>query len=346
MSLKEIAKNLGLSITTVSRALNGYDDVAEETRQRIQAEADRLGYRPNMMARRLKMGKIDAIGLVCPSGSLHHSNGMLLEMITEISHELAQKEIDLLLIADESETGSSNLKRLLQGRRVDAFIVAHTLNDDPRLKLLQQHHFPFIALGRSELTRPYAWFDFDNYQGTAIATQHLLQLGHQRIVLLKEDSHQTYVMQRHAGYIDAMNAAGIAVPVDAVITVPDSRRFGYLMTKSLLEKNEPPTAIITTTSMLGDGAAQALVEAGALNGQVALIVYDGLPADSLVTEDVSAIIQATRREVGQQIANMVLDLLSGRPLSALQVLWLPQLRLGNTSYPPLFGTVSSVIAKT
>lgn len=335
MSLKEIAKQLGISITTVSRALNGYDDVAEETRLRIQAEADRLGYRPNMMARRLKMGKIDAIGLVCPSSSLQHSNGMLLEMVTEISHELAQKEIDLLLIADESETGSSNLKRLLQGRRVDAFIVAHTLPDDPRLQLLQQHQYPFIALGRSELPRPYAWFDFDNYHGTALATKHLLALGHRRIVLLKEDSPQAYVMQRHAGFIAAMQAAGGTVPADAVITAPDSRRAGYRMTRSLLAQAQPPTAIITTTNMLGDGAAQALAEAGALNGQIALIVYDGLPADSLVTTDVGAIIQATRREVGQKIANMTLDLLSGHPLAGLQVLWQPQLRLGSTTYPPL-----------
>jgi LacI family transcriptional regulator len=66
MSLKAIAKELGLSVTTVSRALNGYDDVSRETRARVEAEAQRRGYRPNTFARRLKMGKIDAVGLVFP----------------------------------------------------------------------------------------------------------------------------------------------------------------------------------------------------------------------------------------------------------------------------------------
>lgn len=335
MSLKAIAKALGLSITTVSRALNGYDDVAAETRQRVQAEADRLGYRPNAMARRLKMGKIDAIGLVCPALSLQHNNGMLLEMVTEISHELARKEIDLLLIADESDTGSGNLKRLLQGRRVDAFIVAHTLSQDPRLQLLQQHDFPFIALGRSELAQPYAWFDFDNYHGTQMATQHLLSLGHTRIALLQEDSPQAYISQRQQGYLDAMSAAGLTVPAGAVITTADSRRAGYCQTKALFDTSTPPTALITTNNMLGDGAAQALAELGYLAGQVSLFVYDGLPADSLITTDVSAITQATRRQVGQQIANMALDLLAGRPVNELQVLWQPQLHLGATTQPPL-----------
>ncbi|MGL4207676.1 MAG: LacI family DNA-binding transcriptional regulator [Aeromonadaceae bacterium] len=331
MSLKEIAKSLGLSITTVSRALNGYDDVAEETRQRVQAEVERSGYRPNAMARRLKMGKIDAIGLVCPVSSLQHDNGILLEMVTAISHELACKEIDLLLIADESDTGSGNLKRLLQGRRVDAFIVAHTLPKDPRLQLLQQHDFPFIALGRSELARPYAWFDFDNYQGIQMATNHLIALGHKRIALLKEDSPQAYVSQRHHGYLEAMAAAGLEVLAGDVITARNSRLFGYRATKTLCAARSRPTAIVTTTNMLGDGAAQALHELGYLGGEISLIVYDGLPADSLITTDVSAIIQATRREVGQQIATMALELLNGRPVSELQVLWQPQLRLGATT---------------
>ncbi len=333
MSLKQIAKSLGLSITTVSRALNGYDDVAEETRQRVQAEVERSGYRPNAMARRLKMGKIDAIGLVCPVSSLQHDNGILLEMVTEISHELARKEIDLLLIADESDTGSGNLKRLLQGRRVDAFIVAHTLRDDPRLQLLQQHDFPFIALGRSELARPYAWFDFDNYHGIHMATNHLIALGHTRIALLKEDSPQAYVSQRHQGYLEAMSAAGLEVLAGDVTTARNSRLFGYRATKTLCAGSNRPTAIVTTTNMLGDGAAQALDELGYLDGQISLIVYDGLPADSLITMEVSAIIQATRHQVGQQIATMALELLNGRPVSELQVLWQPQLRLGATTTP-------------
>jgi LacI family transcriptional regulator len=333
MSLKQIAKSLGLSITTVSRALNGYDDVAEETRQRVQAEVERSGYRPNAMARRLKMGKIDAIGLVCPVSSLQHDHGMLLEMVTEISHELAREEIDLLLIADESETGSANLKRLLQGRRVDAFIVAHTLHDDPRLQLLQQHNFPFIALGRSELARPYAWFDFDNHQGIQMAMEHLIALGHTRIALIKEDSPQAYVSQRHQGYLEAMSAAGLEVLTGDVITAQNSRLFGYRGAQTLCAGANRPTAIVTTTSMLGDGAAQALEEQGYLDGQISLIVYDGLPADSLITTDVSAIIQATRHQVGQQIATMALELLNGRPVSELQVLWQPRLRLGATTTP-------------
>ena len=175
MSLKAIAKELGLSVTTVSRALNGYDDVSSETRARVEAEAQRRGYRPNTFARRLKMGKIDAVGLVFPVHPVPLNNSVFMDMVGEISHELARHEIDLLLIADDDLADKHSYMRMVQSRRVDALIVAHTLDHDPRLEQLQAAGFPFLALGRSQLPQPYAWFDFDNYAGTYQATRWLIE---------------------------------------------------------------------------------------------------------------------------------------------------------------------------
>ncbi len=145
MSLKAIAKELGLSVTTVSRALNGYDDVSAETRARVEAEAQRRGYRPNTFARRLKMGKIDAVGLVFPVHPVPLNNSVFMDMVGEISHELARHEIDLLLIADDDLADKHSYMRMVQSRRVDALIVAHTLDHDPRLEQLQAAGFPFLG---------------------------------------------------------------------------------------------------------------------------------------------------------------------------------------------------------
>ncbi|MBZ1877367.1 LacI family DNA-binding transcriptional regulator, partial [Klebsiella pneumoniae] len=115
MSLKAIAKQLGISVTTVSRALNGYDDVSQETRARVEAEAQRRGYRPNTFARRLKMGTIDAVGLVFPVRPAPLNNNVFLEMVGEISHELARHDIDLLLIADDEQADKHGYMRMVQG---------------------------------------------------------------------------------------------------------------------------------------------------------------------------------------------------------------------------------------
>lgn len=255
MSLKAIAKQLGISVTTVSRALNGYDDVSQETRARVEAEAQRRGYRPNTFARRLKMGTIDAVGLVFPVRPAPLNNNVFLEMVGEISHELARHDIDLLLIADDEQADKHGYMRMVQGRRVDALIVAHTLDDDPRLAQLQASGFPFLALGRSRGAALH-WFDFDNYAGTCRATRHLIQQGHQRIALLGENNNQAFILQRRNGYLDALREAGLS---DAWLrSVPATRRGGYQATLELLRLPEPPTAIITDCNTHGDGAAMAL----------------------------------------------------------------------------------------
>lgn len=331
MSLKAIAKELGISVTTVSRALNGYDDVSPATRARIQAEARRRNYRPNTFARRLKMGKIDAVGLVFPVRGAPLSNSVFLDMVGEISHELARYEIDLLLIADDEQADKHGYMRMVQSRRVDALIVAHTLDDDPRLTQLLNVGFPFLALGRSRLPRPYAWFDFDNYAGTYHATRYLIDQGHRCIALLSEENNQAFIMQRRNGYLAALHEAGLAG--NNLHLIPATRRGGYQATLALLAQSEPPTAILTDSNIHGDGAAMALSQAGRLSGdkRVALVVYDGLPPDSIVDTPVAAVIQATRQGVGRQIAGMVRRLIAGDDLSSLQVLWQPQFIPGNTA---------------
>ncbi|MCL6406286.1 LacI family DNA-binding transcriptional regulator [Dickeya dadantii] len=336
MSLKQIAKTLGLSVTTVSRALNGYDDVAAETRLRVEDEARRLGYRPNTFARRLKMGRIDAVGLVFPLQPAPLSNTTFMEMVAEISHELSKQEIDLLLIADEEQADHPAFLRMIESRRVDALIVAHTLQQDSRLQYLQSIDFPFLALGRSDLPTPYAWFDFDNQAGAALATRHLIALGHRHIAFLGEHHPQSFIAQRRAGYLDALAAAGITRRDELLRQIAPSRREGYQTTLQWLALPQPPTAIVVDGSTQGEGAALALRDSGRLQGEqaVSLIVYDGLPADSLLEIPVTAITQATRVQVGRQIADMVFRLLAGDAPASLQALWQPQLRAGQTDNPP------------
>ena len=252
-------------------------------------------------------------------------------MVGEISHELARYEIDLLLIADDEQADKHGYMRMVQSRRVDALIVAHTLDDDPRLIQLLSAGFPFLALGRSRLPQPYAWFDFDNQAGTYRATRHLISQGHRRIALLSENNNQAFITQRRNGYLQALREAGLA---DTWLrSVPPTRRGGFQATMELLRLPEPPTAIVTDCNTHGDGAAMALAQLGRLTGdnRVALVVYDGLPQDSIIETPVGAVIQSTRQGVGRQIASMVRRLIAGDDLASLQVLWQPEFISGETA---------------
>lgn len=334
MSLKKIAQELGLSSTTVSRALNGYDDVAADTREKIIEAAQRLGYRPNSMARRFKMGKTDAVALAYPSRPRVLNNSSFLELIGAISLELGKSGIDLLLIPDDPTESQNSLIRLVESRRVDALLIAHTQPDDYRLHYLQEQNFPFIALGRSQLSQPYAWFDFDNYAGSALAVKRLVALGHRKIAFLSTDAKLSYVEQRQQGFSQTMSQFDIVANADHLQKAEPTRLGGYQATRRLLALDTPPTAIITDCNMLGDGAASALRELGLLGqGGVSLISYDGLPDDSLIDITVTPIMQKTRAQVGKQIASMIHDLLAGAAPQTLQQLWQPELGPGDTDCP-------------
>ena len=325
MSLKAIASALGLSVTTVSRALNGFDDVAAATRKRIEEEADRRGYRPNAAAR-LKTGRANAVGLVFPVSNASLNDSYYSEMLLTLDQRLALHEIDLLLLPDKPQDQQRNLLRMLRSGVLDALIVTHTTPQDVRLQRLQQKGFRF--LGRSQLPQPYARFDYDNHAGTLLAAQHCQQQGYTRIAYLGGNEPSTTFL-----------TAGRGLSTRCPPRPARSRLAGWPRCRPRAARaiSKPvrlahviqPDAIITDCSPLGEGAAIALQQAGRLSGAQAipLYVYDGLPHDSIITQPVNAILQSSQQRIGERVAEMVLQLLEGAPPAQLQTLWQPMLRL-------------------
>ena len=324
MSLKAIAAVLGLSVTTVSRALNGYQDVAPETRKRIEEEAQRRGYRPNAAARRLKTGRANAVGLVYPINSSPLSDSDFSDMLLALDHHLARYEINLLLLADKQQS-PSNLTRLLRSGAVDALIVGHTTPEDSRLHTLLQTNFRFLALGRSDLPSTYAWFDVDHLAGSQLAVSWSLAQGWQRIAWLGSNENSTQVRDRRQGYLTAL---GEIAPY-AMAAVAPSRRAGYHQTREWLADVSVPEVIITDCAALAEGAAVALHQAGRAAGEGAILLagWEGLPRDAILDHPVVAIRQAAPHKAGEQVAEMVMQLINGAPPETLQTLWQPWLQL-------------------
>lgn len=324
MSLKAIAAALGLSVTTVSRALNGYQDVAQETRIRIEEEAQRRGYRANAAARRLKTGRANAVGLLYPIGTSPLSDDHFSEMLLALDQRLAHHEIDLLLLADKPQS-QPFLTRLLRSRAVDAIVVTHITPQDKRLSTLLQTDLRFLALGRSDLPPRYAWFDVDHAAGSQLAVGYCLSQGKGQIAWLGSNETRTGVRDRRQGYLDAL---GTATPY-AQAAVPATRRAGYQQTCAWLAQQNPPDAIITDCGPLAEGAVVALQQAGRAEGDhaIMLIGWDGLPRDAILDYPLITIRQAAQQQVGEQLAKMMLQLLNGTPPPQLQTLWQPWLQL-------------------
>lgn len=342
MNLRTLAKSLALSPTTVSRALAGYADVSAATRERVQAAAQASGYRPDTRARRLATGRAEAVGIVYPLGDGGLGDARFVEVLGGLTAALADARMEMLLAAARPQTELDSHRRLIETRAVDALIVAHTRLDDPRIRLLQERGFPFLAYGRTCSPRPYAWFDFDNHGGALQATRRLLGFGHRRIGLVHAPRSLSFAAQRRAGYIQALREAGVAADPTLQFEAPGERGGGCEAVHRLLERPDPPTALLVDNHLSGIGALQGLVQRGLRPGRdVSLIVYDGVPADVPLPYRVTSVVQRTGDEAGRTMARLVLELLAGKPCAGVQHLAQPHIDPGETDGPlprPAHGT--------
>lgn len=335
MNLKDLARQLGLSQTTVSRALNGYDDVNEDTRQRVIAAAQAGGYQPNPTARRLAIGRADAIGIVYPLDAHDLGDPQFLEVVAGMTESLDQIGMDLIIASSSPADELRSYQRMIRGRRVDGLVVARTRVHDPRLEFLQAENFPFVAYGRSALAQPYAWFDFDNAAGLEMAVNRLVGLGHRRIALLGAEPEFNFAQLRREGFAQGMRAAGLALSPDSFAVCTLDRRGGYQGMTALLARDPRPTAVVVDNNLCGVGAIRAVIDAGLEIGRdISVIVYDGMPIDTLVGHHVTSVIQPTPRAVGAKLAALMLARIAGKPIESLQVLWQPELQPGDSDGPP------------
>jgi len=312
MSLREIAAALGLSVTTVSRALAGHGDVAAATRALVAAEADRRGYRPNPLASRLRRGRSEAVAVVVPAEPGHFSDPFFNELLVGLGEALSAADLELLVCA--ARPGAEEMKayrRLVEGRRVDGIVLARMRVEDERAAWLQERGFPFVCHGRTASRRPVAHVDTDGEAAVAAATQRLIGLGHRHIGLINAPAIYSFANHREAGWRRALAAARLD-PGPALAAEP-SEENGYRLAAQLLAARDAPSAIVCATDRLAVGTLAAIAAAGRRAGRdVSVIGFDDLPAASY-TDPPLTTIRNPAREMARRLVEMLREVIGGRP---------------------------------
>ncbi len=338
MKLKELAEKLSLSQTTVSRALNGYPEVNEATRERVNRAALKFGYSANANARRLAMGRVGAIGLVIPADSSQRFGPHTAEFLAGLAERLSRDEIDFLLspIVDNDEI--SVYKRLISSKRVDAIIVSGPVLVDERVSMLLDANFPFVLHGRTNIDRPHAWLDIDNQGAFYQAASHLLDLGHRHIAMIDGLRGFTFSEHRELGYRQALNERGVEIDPRFIVHNYFSDEIGFRETQRLLSCTPQPTAIIAGSMMTALGVSRAIRNKGyQLGKQISLITHDDvfpyLNASNMVPSMTTT--RSSMRSAATRIAEMLVRVLDGEPVDAIHELWPVELIVRQSSGPPV-----------
>jgi len=323
MKLKDLADALGLSPTTVSRALNGYPEVKEATRERVLEAARRFNYLPNVSARRLATGRAGAVGVVLQSNRSLLLDPHYAEFLAGLGERFSDEEIDIVLSPTRGDE-LANYRRMASGMRVDAIILSTPLIEDGRIKLLSDLGIPFVLHGRTISPVPHAWLDVDNESAFRQATLYLLDLGHERVALINGDPRLTFAAHREKGYREALASRGLAVEPKMIAGGMMTDEVGFRAAERFLAERDRPTAMVVSSMMMALGAFRAIRAAGLeLGRDISMIAHDDvfpfLNADRMVPT--MSTTRSSIRAAGTRIAELAIEMLGGRPAAGIHELW-------------------------
>ena len=316
MNIHDLARHLNVSIGTVSRALNGRADVSEETRRRVLAAANQLGYSPNQSGRSLRRGATGMVGFMIVANRARARTGeaFFMQVFDGVQSVLAKSGLDLVVYyCGADQNPDTFAKRVVERGLVDGLIISQTTRVDTRIDYLIRRKLPFIAFGRSRSGGAHSWIDLD-FEGVAEQAIDLLyQRGHRRIAVATSDGevNHGYI------YLEACRAAlarrGVRLDEELICREEISEAGGYRVGEKLLACQTPPTAVVLVENSMAIGLYTKLREADLRPGEdIAVVGFDQSPTSSLYLKPSLTQFRLSLVDLGGWLAENMLALIEAK----------------------------------
>jgi len=328
VTIHDVAREAGVSHTTVSRALNNKGELSPETRTRILAVAERLNYVPSSVAQALASGATKTLGLII-TNSASPVYAAVVHAIEGAAHAVGYG----LLLCNSAGSQEQALRCLamLQSKQVDGLIVAPAQTDRRDIAVLQRSGIPFVLLLRYFPDLQTDYVIMDNVEAGRLVTDHLLQRGHRRIGHVAGPLHISSGQGRLVGYRQALEACGVPYDESLVCHAAFTMEGGYEASRQLLNRPQRPTAIFAATDMQAVGVLKASKEFGlAVPGDLALAGGDDIELAQYLEVPLTSFNQPSD-EIGAQVVAILMSRIGGDREGFKQVVLKPELIVRRSS---------------
>jgi DNA-binding LacI/PurR family transcriptional regulator len=304
-TIKDIAKQLNISLSTVSRALRNASDVKIETRKAVLALAEELKYEPNRLAISLRERQTHTIGVIVPN--LDYVLSLMVRGIDEAALEAGYT----VMVCQSNESFGReivNTKRLLDSL-VDGFIisVSSETKSFEHFKKITERNLPLVVFDRVTPDLAAPMVHIDNEEGGFLATEHLIEQGYKRIAILAGPKNLVISNLRMAGYLSALKKNKIKKDDALIIHCDFNQAYAYNATKDLLDMKKRPDAIFTISDRMAMGAMLAIKEYGLkMPKDIGLVGFNNEPVTSLVTPQISSV-DMPAFEMGKAAAKLFIE---------------------------------------
>jgi len=321
VTIKTIAKAVGVSAATVSRALNDSPLISLETRQRIHAVAQELGYSKNAVASGLSQGKLSVIGLII-SDITNPFNAEVVRGVEDVAQRHGYGVI--LCNAGENYEKEAFYADLLSQHRVAGVIVTSAMMQDPVVAQLHQK-LPVLLLSRIVKDADISYVACDDVAGGKMATEHLIELGHKRIGFVGGPRDTASCWSRFLGYRQALKDHKLPYRKAWVYFGSFKRRSGYRLAHHILHLQDRPSALFAVSDFIAFGILEAAYEAGFnVPDDLAVVGYDDVPLGDFPKIRLTTVSQSIRA-MGKMAAEALFKVINDPKLAPIQRITSPEL---------------------
>lgn len=313
-TIKDIAKAAGVSVTTVSRALNGYSDVNEKTRQKIMSVAKELHYSPNTIARSLVMNKSKTIGLLVSGlNKAAVKDNFTIEVLAGINEFVSETDYDLVLFSTNSiKQREKTYSQLCRERRVDGAIIMGIRTDDPYLREIVESDIPCMLIDIPIRTETVGYISTDNKLGAKKAIEHLTGLGHKNIAMVNGHGFAFVSQERLEGYKAGIIENGIPYNEKWVVSGEFNEDKAEQEALSLFKSFPEITAVFCASDLMALGVLKAARKLGLhVPDQLSIVGYDDIILASYASPPLTTIAQ-NKFLMGYEAAKLLISTLEGK----------------------------------
>jgi LacI family transcriptional regulator len=273
VTIQDIAQHLNLATSTVSKALNNYPDVSQQTKARVIEVARELGYYPSAPARNLRRRRTDKIGFLF-SFPITAISEYVSKLITG-AIIAAEKEGYNLILYPLLEDQLENLTRICRAREIDGLLVLNRAGIDQILAVLEQEAIPFVLVDRRAEQPDISFVSSDHYSGALLVMRHLVGLGHRRIGYTSRPLLGVTNRDRLVGYKEVLKEANLPFDENLVVPTDTDLRSGYHAMNNLLDLPDPPTAVFAVHDLIAIECLRAATDRGLrVPEDVAIVGFD------------------------------------------------------------------------
>lgn len=335
ITISDVAKEAGVSISTVSKVLNGWTTISPATKEKVQAAIQKLNYTPNARAVNFaRQATMNIVFLTALTQNEAYKNPHMFDIMCGVQNTLAETSYSLTLVdtSRESHPGET-VSRVISQKCADAIVVHGSAISKETAQLLVKEKYPHIVIGHPSFSSQLCWMDTNHTLAGEFAAEHMISCGYTDTAFIGGKRTDVISIQRQKGFLGLMNKYGYQVTDEHILYTDSSIAESCQAALRLLSSQARPRAIVCENNMIALGVSKAIEKSGLrVPEEIAFLTFDVYPYSAII-DPLPTVIDINMYDMGRQAGMMILHKLANPDLQIQSFTTLPLLIQGKTTCP-------------